>query len=215
MEIWHTIPKFPTYEINESLDVRHKRYKKVKRFYLDEGYLRTNIHVGGKKYNAPLHRLVAFTFVPNPDPVNKTDIHHIDEDPLNNRPSNLQWVTKSEHRQISVKNGQQSFKLTESDVVFIRDNYWLLGKKVLADMFKVTVPTICSIAAGRARKHIVSPVKHFDLRPFGGHKPIIDLQTGIFYTSDELSFVLGMKRRYIHRMLNEDRKPNTTQYRYA
>lgn len=49
----------------------------------------------------------------------------------------------------------------------------------------------------------------------GIYKPIIDLSNGIFYTSDELSFVLGIERKYVHRILNEERKPNTTQYRYA
>lgn len=46
-------------------------------------------------------------------------------------------------------------------------------------------------------------------------KPIIDINTGIFWTSDELSSMLGIRRRYVHRMINEDRKPNTSQYRYA
>lgn len=46
-------------------------------------------------------------------------------------------------------------------------------------------------------------------------KVIIDLQSGIFYNSDELAFVLGWRRRYVNRMLAEERKPNTSQYRYA
>lgn len=49
----------------------------------------------------------------------------------------------------------------------------------------------------------------------GTFKPIIDLNTGIFYNSDELSRLLGVKRRYLSRILREERKPNTTQYRYA
>jgi hypothetical protein len=50
---------------------------------------------------------------------------------------------------------------------------------------------------------------------WGMRKPIVDLSTGIFWTSDELAFILGIRRRYVHRMINEDRKPNTSQYRYA
>ena len=49
----------------------------------------------------------------------------------------------------------------------------------------------------------------------GIHKPIIDLNTGIFYTSEELANRLNTKQRYINRLLSEERKPNTTQYRYA
>lgn len=47
------------------------------------------------------------------------------------------------------------------------------------------------------------------------YKPVIDFNTGIFWTSDEVAFLLNTKRRYVHRLLTEERKPNTTQYRYA
>lgn len=33
-------------------------------------------------------------FIPNPD--NKLQVDHIDSDPLNNRASNLRWITKQE-----------------------------------------------------------------------------------------------------------------------
>lgn len=46
-------------------------------------------------------------------------------------------------------------------------------------------------------------------------KPIIDLNTGIFYTSKELCFILGKRNRTVGRILREERKPNTTQYRYC
>lgn len=46
-------------------------------------------------------------------------------------------------------------------------------------------------------------------------KPIIDLNTGIFWTSEELAFVLGTEKRYVNRLLSGERKQNTTQYQYA
>jgi len=46
-------------------------------------------------------------------------------------------------------------------------------------------------------------------------KPVIDLNTGIFWTPEQVAFLEGTKARYIHRMLSEERKPNTSQYRYA
>ena len=42
-----------------------------------------------------VHRLIAFTYMPNPE--NKPDINHIDGNPLNNNVSNIEWCTKVEN----------------------------------------------------------------------------------------------------------------------
>lgn len=42
-----------------------------------------------------VHRLLALTFIPNPD--NKPHVNHIDFDRVNNTLSNLEWVTRREN----------------------------------------------------------------------------------------------------------------------
>lgn len=45
-------------------------------------------------HNCLVHRLVAETFIPNDDPVHKTDVNHKDTNKLNNNVSNLEWCSK-------------------------------------------------------------------------------------------------------------------------
>ena len=52
---------------------------------------------GNKIHDVLIHRLVALTFIQNPDPLKKINVNHIDEDKLNNRVENLEWVTQGEN----------------------------------------------------------------------------------------------------------------------
>lgn len=63
-------------------------------------YQRIELHQDGKMIRIFIHRLVAMLFVPNPDNKTKTEIHHIDGNPLNNNMNNLMWVSPIEHRKL-------------------------------------------------------------------------------------------------------------------
>lgn len=67
------------------------------------GYLATNIRYKGVSKRFRVHRLVAKSFVPNPD--NKPFVNHKDGNKLNNNDWNLEWNTAKENVVHAFKNG--------------------------------------------------------------------------------------------------------------
>ena len=74
------------------------------------GYLRVNLWKNGDKKNYLIHRLVAMTFIPNPQ--NFTQINHIDEDKSNNNVNNLEWCTAKYNINYGTHNQRSADKRT-------------------------------------------------------------------------------------------------------
>lgn len=92
------------YSVNTDGDIIS--YKKEKRLKLkgavlpgrNEGektYRVITLSVNGFQYFLYYHRIVAETFIPNPE--NKPQVNHKDGNKLNNRMDNLEWVTHKEN----------------------------------------------------------------------------------------------------------------------
>lgn len=58
----------------------------------NQGYMRVMLSKEGINKRYLVHRLVAESYIPNPD--SKPCVNHIDNDPTNNNFENLEWVTQ-------------------------------------------------------------------------------------------------------------------------
>jgi len=161
-----------------------------------------------------VHRLICRTFHENP--TNKPEVNHKDLDKLNNRADNLEWCTAQENMDHYYASGKVvrsrvQYKIPDTEVSFIRQNYMLLGKVTLAKKYSVDVQTIDSIARGRRRNTAT------DTPPCTTRigKPVLDTRDGTIYPSArELAKTLGISAKQIHRRLNGERI-NNTPYKYA
>ena len=97
MEIWKSVvikDVAPIYEVSDCGNVRLVETKEPIKQYLNKcnGYRHVHLKKIPKgRAVITVHRLVALTFIENPDPVNFNMINHKDGNKQNNEASNLEW----------------------------------------------------------------------------------------------------------------------------
>src|SRR6478736_7394362 len=105
-EIWKIYLEIPKYEISNMGKIRNIKTGKILKGAPDkDGYFRHSFYINKKSKNKILHRMVAETFLPNPE--NKPEVNHIDGNKQNNVVSNLEWVTVQENRIHAFRTGLQ------------------------------------------------------------------------------------------------------------
>lgn len=131
IEIWKDIPGYETLYQSSNLgrirSVDHFVFRgngymgKIKKYWFykgrilkpntdSEGYIRCTLSKSGKTQRYLVHRIVAMTFIPNPN--NLSQINHIDEDKHNNRIENLEWCTTNYN--LSFNGGRKKRALTKT-----------------------------------------------------------------------------------------------------
>ena len=67
------------------------------------GYLRLTVSVDGRVGDQYVHRIVAETYIPNPE--GKPQVNHINGDKRDNRVENLEWCTAKENTAHAIRTG--------------------------------------------------------------------------------------------------------------
>jgi hypothetical protein len=103
LEIWKPLQINPLYEISTLGNIRNSKTGRLRNFDIEKlQQTKTRIRVNNivsnedkTKKSYYLHRLVATTFIPNPD--NLEEVNHINCDPYDNRVENLEWITRQDN----------------------------------------------------------------------------------------------------------------------
>lgn len=78
--------------------------------YKSQRYARVRLYKDGKSKDILVHRIVAETFIPNPD--NKPQVNHINGNKFDNSVGNLEWCTASENQKHAFKTGLKDIEDT-------------------------------------------------------------------------------------------------------
>lgn len=107
----------PLYSADESGRIYgHYRNKFLVPQKHNKGYYYIELRVNKKRVLKLIHRLIAQTFIPNPE--NKPQVNHINGDKTDNRVENLEWCTNSENQIHAHLNGLKKFPLNKKKCLF-------------------------------------------------------------------------------------------------
>lgn len=142
---------------------RKERILVVKMY--DGSYKQVALYKDGKFKKFLLSRLVAQTFIPNPD--NKPEVNHKKGNKANCKQSNLEWSTRSENMLHAYRTGLKipsggiskgekngNSTLLKRDVLYIRRNPEGLIQTQLAKKFNVSQYAIWAVIHKKVWKHV-------------------------------------------------------------
>ena len=141
-----------------------KSFKEIKQRPNEDGYMTFTAGSKGSRSKIKTHRVVAETFMPNPN--NLPEVDHLDSDRANPAETNLEWCSRQENIKRSYARGNHINKavgiknprarLSESDVIEIRrlfDNN-IMTRQQLAVKYNVGWTTVDHVVKRESWPHI-------------------------------------------------------------
>ncbi len=125
-----------------------------------KGYYRCGLSLPDGKRTISAHRMVAITFIPNPD--NLPEVNHIDGDKKNNSVQNLEWVTSKQNKRHAMEVLGSGFGETHSCATITTEDVHTICRMIeqgyrTVDIVKTTnigIDKVRSIKKGGTWRHI-------------------------------------------------------------
>ncbi|CAM9155752.1 unnamed protein product, partial [Ectocarpus sp. 12 AP-2014] len=187
-EIWKTIPISLKFEASTHGRIRNKQTGRVhKSSKTPLGYLAVSIKgTHGEEITNLVHRLVAITFLPNPE--NKPTVNHLRHGRSNNNVSNLEWATRQRQADHSRKR-----KLTSDEIGFEEAwgarHIWKCDKQTgeKLEMFETVRDAANSVQAARCMAKINTVAEGHEISTsIPDHRQCITSTAGFKWEFDEL-----------------------------
>lgn len=160
MEEFRELKDFDNYLISNLGRIYSKKRRtclKVKRL-AGNGYYQVRLSKDGKYIYKNLHRILAETFIPNPN--NYRTVNHINGNKLDNRLSNLEWADdcKQQHEAclLGLKRTTQHI-LTEKEIIEVYDKYFKNKQSIksLAREYNTRPQQIAKLIKGQRHSNLL------------------------------------------------------------
>lgn len=158
MEEFRDIKNFENYQVSNLGRIYSKKRRtclKVKRL-AGNGYYQVRLSKDGIYYYKNLHRLIAETFIPNPN--NLRTVNHINGNKLDNRLSNLEWADdcRQQHEAclLGLRHTTQHI-LTEEEIIKVYEMYSKgTSVKEIAELYNTRTQQICKLVKGQRHQKL-------------------------------------------------------------
>ena len=150
-EIWKDIEDYEAlYQVSNLGRVKRVKTGRIlKSGKHRDGYLHVCLSKNGSKSTKKIHRLVAEAFIPNPD--NKQQVNHIDEDKTNNMVSNLEWSTSKENTNHGTRNKRVSIPIIATNIK-TGESTEFYGARECARQLDLNCGNITKVLKGRLKQ---------------------------------------------------------------
>jgi len=136
-------------------DIRIKKTSYNKRI---DGYKTVSLSKFGKNKTVYVHRLVAYTFIPNPE--NKPQVNHLDGNKDNNSVNNLEWSTQKENMLHASNNDLTSRKLSNKELYIILNDLDNSNMSIreISNKYNVDYQIVLRLNNCTSNKHLKRPI---------------------------------------------------------